>query len=219
MKRSIVTIGPNTEPVSMTEAKAALRIGPDDTTYDSEIARLNKAARQWVERRYGISLITQTRKQVQDKFYQYSPCVSRNYQNAIQLLYPPVQSIESFFYTDEAGVEQELVEDTNFGAAGLMTPVVGAEDIDVPRLYPINTWPLFKYIPDVVQITYVCGYGANGTFVPETIKQAIKMVLANFFEHRLEQETGERVQIVNLEMNVDRIMSTYEVFNHVGVND
>jgi uncharacterized phiE125 gp8 family phage protein len=220
MKHSLVKVAPSVEPVSLTEAKAQLRIDASDTTYDTEITNQLKAARQWIEQRYGISLITQTRIQRQDQLYERYP-IYRNFlgpyysRTPLQLLYPPVQSVTSFKYIDPNGTQQTLDPTTGYTVTGLMTPYVGAQDIQTPRMYPNTTWPAFKWIPDAIEIEYVCGYGPDATYVPETIKVAIKMVLSHFFENRMEEITGDRVS--KFEMSVDRIMASYENFQMVGV--
>ena len=217
MKHSLVKVAPAVEPVSLTEAKTQLRIDSSDTSYDTEITGLITAARQWIEQRFGISLITQTRTQKQDQLYERYP-IYRNFlgpyysRTTLGLLYPPVQSITSFKYIDTDGNQQTF---TAYTAQGLTTPRVGALDIETPRLYPNVTWPVFKWIPDAIEIEYVCGYGDDATYVPEVIKIAIKMVLSHFFENRMEEITGDRVS--KFEMSIDRVMASFENFQHVGV--
>lgn len=201
MKNSIITVGPTSEPVSILEAKQQLRILSDDTTFDVEISRKLTAARQWIERRYGISLISQTRKQTQAAF----PC------GKINLLYPPVQAITSFTYTDSNGATQTMVAGTNYSSAGLLTPVAGgSHDVVIPHLYPVSIWPVAKCIPDAIQIIYVAGYGSDGTYVPQAIKEQILKVLGHFFENR--QADAE------LELSVDQGMAGYETFDHVAID-
>jgi uncharacterized phiE125 gp8 family phage protein len=220
MKTSRIKTAPASYPVSLMEAKTQLRIVSTDTTYDTEITRLITAASQWIERRYGISLITQTRVQYQDNFYEKYP-IFRNFlgpyysRYPVTLLYPPVQSVTSLRYYDTSQVLQTLTEDTDFTVAGKMAPMVGAQDIETPRIWPISSWPVFKWIPDTIQIEYVSGFGNDSTFVPETIKTAVLMVLSHFFENRMEEITGER--IAKFEMSVDRVMSSYENFQHVNL--
>src|SRR5258706_13905651 len=139
MKHSIIKTGPTAEPVSLTEAKIQLRIATADTTYDTEVGNLLKAARQWVERRYGISLITQSRTQFQDQLYERYP-IYRNFLGPyysrfpVMLMYPPVQSITSFKYYDTDQNLQSLTLNTDYFAAGLMTPTLGSQDIEIPRI-------------------------------------------------------------------------------------
>lgn len=218
MKTSIVTVGPTVQAVSLIEAKAQLRI--DDGNSDVEISRMIKAATQWVERRYGMSLITQTRKQLQDQLYDRYP-IYRNFlgpyysRSPVTILYPPVQSITSFQYYDTDQVLRTFTENTDYFCAGKMSPTIGAQDIEIPRMWPNSSWPVFKWIPDAIQIVYVAGFGPDPSYVPETIKTAVLMALTNFYENRLEEITGER--IAKFEMSIDRIMSTYELFDHVGI--
>lgn len=219
MKTSIVTVGPVTEAVTLAEAKAQLRIDPTDGTYDLEIKRQMKAATQWVERRYGISLITQTRKQRQDQLYDRYP-IYRNFlgpyysRYPVTLLYPPVQSVTTFKYYDTSQVQQDLVENTDFTVAGKMTPTAGAQDIEIPRIWPTSSWPSYKWMPDTIEIIYVSGFGPDSTYVPDPIRQAVLMCMTHFFENRMEEVDG---RISKFEMNIDRVMSTYEVFDTAGV--
>lgn len=219
MKTSLVTIAPAVYPVSTTEAKNQLRIALGDTTYDTEITRLITAASQWVERRYGISIITQTRTQLQDNFYEKYP-IFRNFlgpyysRYPVTLLYPPVQSVTSIKYYDTSQVLQTL-DPATYTVTGLMAPTLGAQDIETPRIFPQSSWPVFKWIPDTIQIKYISGFGDDSTFVPETIKTAVLMCLSHLFENRMEEITGER--IAKFEMSIDRIMSSYENYQHVNL--
>ncbi len=220
MKTSLVTTAPAAYPVSLTEAKTQLRIVSADTTYDTEVTRLITAATQWVERRYGISIITQTRTQLQDNFYEKYP-IFRNFlgpyysRYPVTLLYPPVQSVTFIKYYDTSGVLQTL-SPSEYTVAGLMTPTAGAQDIETPRIWPNNSWPVFKWIPDTIQIKYVAGFGDDSTKVPEVIKTAVLMVISGLFENRQEEGvTPDR--LIKFEMSIDRIMSTYENFQHVNL--
>lgn len=224
MKASRVTAAPaNYLAVTLTEAKTQLRILSTDTTYDTEITNAINDATQWIERRYGISLITQTRLQTQDRFYDLFPLYGASdfsdqqllTRFPLKLLYAPVQSISALSYTDTNGATQTLVNNTDYQVAGLMPPTLGAQDIVTPRIWPTNFWPSYKWIPDAIQITYIAGFGANSTFIPGPIRRAVLMVVGHLFENRLEEITGER--IARFEMSIDRVMSTYETFQHTRV--
>lgn len=220
MKNSLVTTAPAAYPVSPAEAKAQLRIASADVTYDTEITRLITAATQWVERRYGISIITQTRTQFQDNFYEKYP-IFRNFlgpyysRYPVTLLYPPVQSVTFIKYYDTNQVLQTL-DPATYTVAGLIPPTAGAQDIETPRIWPVSSWPIFKWIPDTIQIKYVSGFGDDSTKVPEVIKQAVLMVLSGLFENR-QEEAIVPDRLIKFEMSVDRIMSSYENFQHVNL--
>jgi len=220
VKTSLVITAPATYPVSLTEAKTQLRILNADTTYDTEVTRLITAATQWIERRYSISIITQTREQVQDNFYERYPIYRGDSQRwyslfPVMILYPPVQSITTFAYTDQSGTNQTLVAGTDYTAYGTMTTTAGAQDIENCRLILINKWPTFQFIPDAIRITYVTGFGI-ATQVPEVIKTAVLMVISGLFENR-QEEAIVPDRLIKFEMSIDRIMSTYENFQHVNI--
>lgn len=222
MKVSIVTEAPASEPITLDDAKRQLKIVLSDTSYDDELTPLITDARQWIERRYGLSIITQKREQRQDEFYsrlyprRLSPMSYVGYRYPIRLLYPPVQTVESVKYIDTDGNEQTLAANTDYRVAGLMAPIEGAQDIIVARLYPVNSWPTFRYIPEAITIEYTCGYGDDPENVPSVIKRGILMVLTHFFEYRSEEITGER--LATFSMTVDRVMSSYEVFEHIDAD-
>jgi uncharacterized phiE125 gp8 family phage protein len=226
MKISLVTVGPQTEPVTIPEAKAQLRINPSDTSYDAEISRFITTSRTWIERRYGISLITQSRQQRQDNFYEtydrypLDGIQSQRYYTRfpVRILNGPVQSITSVKYTDTNSVLQTLVPGTDYATAGLMAPVVGAQDIAIASIYPVNSWPTFKWIPESVQINYVAGFGDDQTYCPSPIRDSIIRLVTYFFENRMDEFVGtNRDSLVQMEMNVDTLMSSYQVFDHVNL--
>jgi len=209
------------EGVSVTDAKRQLRIHETDTTFDVEIGRLITSGTQWVERRLGISIITQTRLQVQDRFYpvHYRHREYRRSRFAIDLPFAPIQSVTEVKYIDTNGVLQTLTQGTDYYTAGIMTPTAGAQDIARGRVLPVNSWPATKYVDEAVKIKYVCGYGDDATFVPEPIKDVILRYVSFFFEERKDETTGPGVTIAKFEMNIERLMSTYERYTHVDVDE
>lgn len=225
MKISLVTLAPTLEPVSLQEAKRQVRIDASNTIYDDELRDMIAQARAWIERRYSIALITQNRQQRQDNFYEsfdrypLDGVASQRYYTRfpVKLLYNPVQSITSVKYTDTNGVQQTLVAGTDYSTAGLMTPVVGAQDITTASIYPVNSWPTFKWIPESVVINYVSGFGDDATYVPGPIKRAILYVVSHYFENRLEEGTTSDRLMFQLVNGVERIMSTYQTFQNSNI--
>lgn len=223
MKTSIVIIAPAAEPVSLSEAKAQLRYDSSDTTYDAEITRIITEARVWLEANYNISLITQTREQRQDNFYDRWPFVSSDSQwlynlYSITLLKPPVQSITSFTYVATDGTVTTLTPTTDYLTAGMMTATDGQTDILIPKLYPANVWPPFKFVPEAIKIQYVAGFGTTSAKVPQAIKRALLMVISNMWEFRQDESLTEGGIVAKFQMNVDKIMSNFQVFQHVNIN-
>lgn len=211
MKNSVITVYDQSQSaVDIDEAKTRLKL-IDREDFDLEVTRLIKTATQYLERRYGIAILTQTRQQRQDNFEFCLPYSS------LKLLYPPVQSVSTFQYTKEDGTTGTLVASTDYGTSGMMTSVVGAQDILQSSVYPITSWPAIKNVPEAVRITYVCGFGINSTFVPEPIREAILRLVVFMFENPQDEvsgNTGESM-IGKFEMGIDSLMSTYETFGYV----
>lgn len=222
MKTSIIVSAPAVEPVSLSEAKDQLRYAQVDTTYDPEISRIITEARVWLESNYNISLITQTREQRQENFYDRFPFYTMDSQwiynqYAITLLKPPVQSITSFSYVASDGTTTTLIENTNFLTAGMMTATDGQTDFLIPKLYPVSIWPAYKLVPEAIKIRYVAGFGDTATKVPQTIKRALLMVISNMWENR-QEEASSPDRLIKFSMNVDKLMSNFQIFEHVNIN-
>lgn len=225
MKVSVVTVAPTIEPVTLSDAKSQLRISADNPIYDLEVSALIVTARTYVERRYGLSIITQSRQQRQDSFYEDSRDTRRSdystdYSRFVtKLLNGPVQSVSSVTYVDEDGATQTL-SPSAYTTTGMVTPVLGsAQDVIIGGIYPVDVWPDFKLVSEAIKITYVCGFGNSGAYVPATIKQAILKTITHLFEYRSDEAlTADLQQLVKFEMGVDRLMSSYEVFEHVNMS-
>jgi len=226
MKVSVLKTAPTVEPITLTEAKSQVRLNSSNTTYDTELTSMITAARQWVENRYRISIITQTLVQNQDNFYEsfdrypLDGVASQRYYTRfpVKITNNPVQSITTVKYIDTNGTQQTLSGTTDYATAGLMAPVVGGHrSVKTASIYPVNSWPTFKWVPECVEITYVAGFGPDETYVPELVKNAVKRVLTMYFENRLEEgTTGDRLQF-KLIHDVDMIMSGYQTFDNANI--
>ena len=47
-----------------------------------------------------------------------------------------------------------------------------------------SSWPSTSTRPDAVTVSYTAGYGSSADDVPARAKAAIKLILADLFEHR-----------------------------------
>lgn len=149
------TTDPSVEPVSVSELKDHLRI--DDNSDDGRLANLIILGRKEVERRTGRSLITQTWTLKRDKW----PI------KEIVLYHPPVASVTSIKYTDDAGAQQtwsssEYEVDTA-SEPGLVTLAYGYS-------YPSTRGDLRN-----IEVIYVTGYGTAGSDVPYQFRQAVML--------------------------------------------
>lgn len=171
MRIEIVS-APETEPVSVAEAKTYCRIDSDLTDEDTLIGTLITAAREQIETQTSRALAPQTVRLVLDKFPKFSKLPLPRF---------PLISVSSVKYDDSDETEQTL--------AGSKYTV----DADgMPgAIYALESWPAISDAPGSVRITYTCGYtAANGEgeaaseLLPARAKQAILYLVNHWYENR-----------------------------------
>lgn len=177
---SIVT-QPTSEPVTIADVKLSLRI--TDSTDDAMLTRMVRAAREAVEGYLNRSIITQTRKLTLDAFPNVASPISGSDDDApsrslgmgaINLPMGPVQSISSLKYYDESNTLQTI-------AGSLYTAdAAGARLL----LNSGQSWPTSPRSTAAVEVTYICGYGADATAVPAAILEGIIQVACRMYESR-----------------------------------
>jgi len=156
--------GGGSYPVALADMKLHLRIESSETADDTLITTLISAATTFCEEFQRRSYITQTRVFYYDEF-----------PKVFVVPYPPLISVTSIAYVDTAGDSQTLssanyrVDASN--APGRITEAYG------------TSWPSTRALTNAVTLTVSCGYGAAGD-VPDTVKAAIKLLVAHWYEHR-----------------------------------
>lgn len=162
---------PTTEPVSLVEAKAHLRVDVADD--DTLITALIVAARQTAETYTHRAIPAQTWDLKLDSFF------DRDYyaDGAIWLPKPPVSSITSVTYLDGAGASQTWAATT-----GWLSDLPSGPWARRARIYPAYAvqYPATYGVPNAVTIRFVAGY----TTVPEGLKAAMKLLMGNWYQHR-----------------------------------
>jgi len=189
--QSKVITQPQSEPVTVAEARQHLRI--DGTDEDTYIDILIKVARQLCEQYSGLSFITQQREIKLDRF----PCAK-----TIEIPYGPVQTIDDFVYIDNNGYSQPLTEDTDFIVDIHSSPA---------RVQYVNSWPSTLDRFSSVTIAYTSGY-ANDDHdpVPEVIKQAMLLQIGSMYENRQNDVLGMGVNSLN--MNSEYLLDMVKVY-------
>lgn len=166
------TVDPVNLAVTLAEAKKQCEVPADDTSHDSHITRIIKAAASDVERHTRRALITQTWRMSLTAF-PYSAL----HKSRIYLPRPPLQSITSIQYVDDNGATQtlssSLYQVTDDAKPGYVEPVYG------------ESWPVTRAeTAEAVTITYVAGFGDDDTDLPDDLKNTVFELIAFRFMNR-----------------------------------
>ena len=163
---------PAAEPISTTDAKQQMRVEHSDD--DMLIARLVGVAIRTVdaEGMLGAAMISQTWGESFGK----SP-------GTVPLAMGPVQSVSAVKYYDaDNALQTATLSDFD---------VLGPSNQTIVRPKPGKTWPSPLYDrDDAIQIQYVCGYGDAASDVPQTVRHALLMLVAHWYENREPELVG-----------------------------
>ena len=160
---TLMRVTPPANPVlSLEEAKLHLRVEHD--AEDSLISRIVDAATERCESFQLRSFVTQTWQLTLPRF---------PYGRRILLPRPPLQSVTSVVYTDSDDAEQTVAVADYRADVSAGSIILGVGD-----------WPSTATDPDAVRITYVAGYGNEGTDVPEAARAAILLLVGHLYENR-----------------------------------
>jgi uncharacterized phiE125 gp8 family phage protein len=165
---------PAVEPVSVSEAKAHLRVDISDD--DSYIQNLVSSAREWCEQYLDRTLINTQWTMRLDSFpYE------------IELPRPPIATSGT---TTAVSLTYTLGDDST---ATLSTTAYRVDRNSTPgvvRQLRAGTWPANLDDYNAVAVTWWAGYGASGTSVPAAIRHAILMLVGHWYESRSSVLTG-----------------------------
>ena len=172
----VQTSGPPTEPVTVAEAKAHLRI--DGSDEDTLIASLILTSRLHVETALGLALITQAWRLTLDRW----PCT-----RDLELPLRPLQTIDEVRVLPAEGAAVVI------DAADYIADVASVP----PRLVRTGViWPQPGKAANGIEIDFTAGYGAMPALVPAPIRQALLVLVAHWYERRDPIEVGSPDTIV-----------------------
>jgi uncharacterized phiE125 gp8 family phage protein len=191
-----VTSQPAVEPLTLDIVKAHVRI--DNDIDDTTLLPIYLAtARASAESYLGRALITQTlvstirRLETDGPGWHWDswgtgwPSISRTGRRAIELARAPVQSFTSVSILDDAGTSTPVtangVCDIGLDPARLYLDWSAVRDLVPPIAWPIQH----------LAITFTAGYGADGSFVPQPIRNAILLMTAALYERRGDEAETE----------------------------
>jgi uncharacterized phiE125 gp8 family phage protein len=163
---------PTFDPVMLAEAKAQCRI--TSSAEDGLVAGYLLAARHYCEDFTGRVFATQTWEMKVDggwpTVFDRSTVLPRT---RIVLPNPPAQSVVSITYIDTSGALQTLASNqyafSKGDIFGFIEPAYGV------------SWPAVRNQLETVTVRYVAGYTTD---FPDTIRQAILLLVSHFNEHR-----------------------------------
>ncbi|MBX9710085.1 MAG: head-tail connector protein [Xanthobacteraceae bacterium] len=186
---AILLTGPASEPLSLTEAKDFLRVEHDDD--DSVIAALIGAARNHVEALTRLGLMMQTWRIVLDRWPE---------QGRIKPRLGPLQSLAAARVYNEANVAS--VVDTGRFVIDRAAGTIAAPCWSLP--------PPGRAVAGI-ELDVAIGFGAASTDMPQVLLQAIRMLVAHWYENRSLVTIGSSVAM--LPPSVNAMISSYRVMS------
>jgi uncharacterized phiE125 gp8 family phage protein len=173
----VLTSAPALEPVSLAEAKAHLRV--DGSAEDALIQSLIVTSRLHIEAALGLALITQSWSYFLDRW----PKAGR-----IVLPLRPVAALSHIRIWSEEGTSASL-DPAAFllDGQGMPPRLVARSDVTgASAMRPANG----------IEIGFTAGFGPSADDVPATIRHALVLLVAHWYEHREPVEIGVGVNAV-----------------------
>lgn len=159
------TTPPSTTPISLIEAKAHVRVDSDDD--DTVLTAFIGAAVAHLDGQgvLGRAMVTQS----------WSQWVSQT-PGWVRLTVGPFQSLTSVEYYDtENALQTASLTDFEIRLDGDFVLIKPKAD---------HVWPPAYIRQDAIKITYVAGFGDAATDVPQSIRQAILLMVGHWYENR-----------------------------------
>ncbi len=167
----ILNTQPVIEPVSLTEAKAHLRVSHTDD--DAYISTLITAARRQIESRTGLRFMSQGWSVFRDKWPE---------DGAISIPLEPLLSVDDIkIYGDDDGV-------ATLDPAHYYTDKTALPGRVVLRSG--RTPPRPGRLANGIEVKVTAGFGADPALVPKELKQAVLLTVADWFANRGDDTGG-----------------------------
>jgi uncharacterized phiE125 gp8 family phage protein len=179
------------EPITLEEAKAHIRYDTEQSAEDDLVRSWIRSARQKVERDTGVVLVVGTYRITVDQYPIFR----------LPLILPvwPVQSIDAVAHYDRAGALQSEGSPSPyvFLSSGRPHKLALTDDL---------SWPtdVRTYQPGVIDVT--AGY-ASPSLVPDDLKQAVKLLVAQSASFREPMIAGQGIASVGIDY--DRWIETW----------
>ncbi|MFA5160924.1 MAG: head-tail connector protein [Elusimicrobiales bacterium] len=194
MAGTLLIAAPAAEPVTLAEQKSHSRVEFADE--DVLIGGLIKTARECVEMLTNRKLITQRWRVYLDEL---PP------DGIITLPFAPVSAVEFVRFWDANAVGTVLSATTYYA------DVMG----EPARILPKDNWQIpsaeFRRA-NGIEVGFGCGYGAAGTNVPESLRQAVRFLAAHWYENRIAVSDAANVRFEELPMGVQYLLAPYRLW-------
>ena len=188
---SILLSGPALEPVTLDEAKAYLRVEHDDD--DDVIAALIAGARVHVEAQTRRALITQSWRLIRDSW----PASGR-----ISILPAPLRALVAARVYQLDGSTQAIA------TAAFVADLAAAPAV---LSFAAGALPAPGRVIAGIELDVEVGYGDAPADVPEDLRQAIRVLVAHWYENRGLIAAGTGVAV--LPATVAALLSPYRVLS------
>jgi len=188
---SILLAGPAVEPITLAEAKQFVRVEHDDD--DDVINALIAGARVHVETQTRRALITQSWRLTRD-VWPATGCLA--------LLPVPVKTLDSarFYKSDGTTLSLDL-------AGFALDKISAPARLSFVRGAP----PAPQRSAAGIEIDITCGYGDAAADVPAPLRQAIRLLVAHWYENRGLIAVGSEVAL--LPQSVAALVAPYRVLS------
>ena len=184
--RKIATAAGAVPAVTLQEARAQVR--SDCADEDALLTALIDVATQAASDRLQRALVPTRYRLTVDSF-----------PDALELLYPPIMSVQSVKYTDAAGVDQ-VMPSTDYYVDSVSEPgfVVPAD---------VAGWPCTQDRINGIEVEYTAGYPASA--IPTPIKQWILLAIGDMYANR--ERSAERPAVP--QHFADALLDTYKIWS------
>jgi uncharacterized phiE125 gp8 family phage protein len=188
---SILLTGPAAEPIALAAAKSFLRVEHDGD--DDVIAALISGARIHVEAATRRALMTQTWRHVRDAW----PADGR-----LSVLPAPLREVTA-----------ARVYDADGNATAIDTEAFVADTSAAPGVVAFAPWSLAPPGRAVagIEIDVEAGYGEAPSDIPDALRQAVRLLVAHWYENRGLAAVGQGVAV--LPASVAALIAPYRVLS------
>lgn len=166
---------PTQEPLTLAQVKKDLRVDHNDD--DETLNRVITEAREWIERRLGQKMLTQTWDFIIDQF----PA------NEIRLPFGPVQSILQVGYINPSDGLENILPSSDY-----FVDDVSYQVQPEPWLFPMQGigWPVTMNTVNAVRVQFVCGY-TDANKIPGPFKSSLRLKVRELYDG---DDTTEQVE-------------------------